>query len=74
MFTQGHLYCPWCETRPFKYSLNMIINRAQDLWGNEYAILSMDTLKNKNGSKRILVCHNKCGFKYSVNLWNFLHG
>ncbi len=74
MFTQDGLYCPWCETHPFEYSLDEIQVRAEELWGNEYSFLNVDKLKNKNGSKRVLVCHNKCGFKYSVNLWNFLHG
>lgn len=74
MFNQNILSCPWCETHPFKDSNEMIIEKAQELWGTEYSILDILQATNKNGSKRILVSHNKCGFKYEVNLWNFLHG
>ena len=74
MFTLGDLFCPWCETRPFKYDLNTIQVSAFELWGNEYSVLDIDKIKNKNGSKRILVKHNKCHFAYSVSLYNFLHG
>lgn len=74
MFNQRSLNCPWCETRPFQYSDEMIKAKAQDLWGTEYSILDAKAAANKNGSKRILVAHNKCGFKYDVSLWNFLHG
>lgn len=74
MFSQGHLTCPWCETHPFEYSEEMIKEKAYELWGTEYTYLNIDNLKNSNGSKRVIVCHNKCGFKYGVSLWNFLHG
>lgn len=74
MFSQGNLSCPWCETHPFEYSDAIIKEKAYELWGTEYTYLNTDNLKNSNGSKRVIVCHNKCGFKYSVSLWNFLHG
>lgn len=74
MFSQNALNCPWCETHPFEYTEDMIKEKAYELWGTEYSFLQIESLKNKNGSKRILVCHNKCNFKYSVSLWNFLHG
>lgn len=74
MFSQGSLNCPWCETHPFEYSDSIIKEKAYELWGTEYTYLNIDNLKNLNGSKRVIVCHNKCGFKYSVSLWNFLHG
>lgn len=74
LFSQNHLTCPWCETHPFEYSEEMIKQKSSELWGQEYTFLNIDKIKNKNGSKRALVCHNKCGFKYSVSLWNFLHG
>ncbi len=74
MFSQNRLFCPWCETHPYQYSEDMINILANELWGTEYSFLKTDNLKNKNGSKRVIVCHNKCGFKYSVSLWNFLHG
>lgn len=74
MFAQHGLFCPWCETHPMEYSEDMILAKSQELWGSEYTVLDTTTLKNPNGSKRIIVEHNKCGFKYNVNLWNFLHG
>ena len=74
MFNLNALSCPWCETHPFEYSEDMIYEKALELWGTEYSYLNTEKLKNPNGSKRITVCHNKCGFKYNVNLWNFLHG
>lgn len=74
MFSQKSLTCPWCETHPFEYSKEIIQEKAKELWGNEYTFLDIDIIKNKNGSKRVLVQHNKCGFKYSVSLYNFLHG
>ena len=75
MFTLGSLNCPWCETRPQTYTEEMIKTQTQELWGNEYTILQINNIeRNKNGSRRILVCHNKCGFKYNVSQYNFLHG
>lgn len=74
MFTQNSLFCPWCETHPFVYTEEMIKEKTYELWGTEYTLLNISSLQNKNGSKRIIVCHNNCGFKYSVSLWNFLHG
>lgn len=74
MFNQNVLSCPWCETHPFEYSEEMIREKTSELWGTEYTILDISKLKNKNGSKRIVVAHEKCGFKYDVSLWNFLHG
>lgn len=74
MFNLKSLSCPWCETHPFQYSDEDIRERALELWGTEYTFLNTDNLKNSNGSKRVIVCHNKCGFKYSISLWNFLHG
>ena len=74
MFSSGSLACPWCETHPFKYSTEMVEIKAKELWGTEYTLLNADFSKNKSGSKRVLVQHNKCGFKYNVSLYNFLHG
>ena len=74
MFSQNGLSCPWCETRPFEYDIEMIKTKAEELWGTEYSFLQLNEQKNNNGSKRITVCHNACGFKYNVSLWNFLHG
>lgn len=68
------LSCPWCETHPFEYDEEMIKEKAFEMWGTEFSFLSVDNIKNKNGSKRILVKHNKCGFSYSVSLYNFLYG
>lgn len=76
MFMQGgkNCNCPWCETHPFEYSEEMIKEKAYEMWGTEFTFLSIDSLKNKNGSKRVLIKHNKCGFSYSVSLYSFLHG
>lgn len=74
MFSQNHLNCPWCETHPFQYDIPMIKTKAYELWGTEYSFLRLDEKKNKNGSSRVVICHNKCGFKYNTSLWNFLHG
>ena len=74
MFAMNILSCPWCETHPFIYTKEIIEEKAKEVWGNDYSVLNSDNGKNSNGSKRILVCHNKCGFKYSVDLWKFLHG
>lgn len=75
MFAHNITNCPWCESRPYQYSEEMLKTEAFELWGNEYTVLNCTTItRNKNGSKRILVCHNKCGFKYEVGLYNFLHG
>lgn len=49
----------------------MIRGKAIELWGTEYTVLNYS---EKAKTRRILVSHNKCGFKYTVNLWNFLHG
>lgn len=68
------LTCPWCESRPFQYTEEMIEDKAKDLWGTEYSFLGTSANRNKNQSKRVIVKHNKCGFKYEVSLWNFLHG
>lgn len=68
------LNCPWCEAHPFEYSEEMIKEKVFEMWGTEFSFLSIDKIKNKNGSKRVLVKHNKCGFSYSVSLYNFLHG
>ena len=74
MFNQNGLHCPWCETHPFEYTQEIILEKANELWGTEYTVLDCSKITNKNGSKRILVSHNSCGFKYEVSLWNFLHG
>lgn len=74
MFQTNDLYCPWCESHPFVYDEKMIREKSFDLWGTEYTFLESSIMKNKNGSKRVNVQHNKCGFKYNVSLWNFLHG
>lgn len=74
MFNKNNLECPWCETHPQEYSLDMILEKSQELWGNEYSVLKINPEVNTSGSKRITIEHQKCGFKYSVNLYNFLHG
>lgn len=74
MFSQKSINCPWCETHPFIYTEEMLLQKSQELWGTEYSILDCNSLKNKNGSRRIIVSHNTCGFKYSVSAYNFLHG
>lgn len=74
MFSQNSLNCPWCETHPYEYTDEMLIEESATLWGTEYSILDTKCQRESNGSKRILVCHNKCGFKYEVNAYKFLHG
>lgn len=76
MFAQNSLNCPWCETHPFEYTEEMIKAQAQELWGSEYSVLQVLNIPREKGNKsrRILVCHNKCGFKYFVNQYHFMHG
>lgn len=76
MFTQNNLSCPWCETHPFEYTEEMIKIQAQELWGDEYSVLQVKDVARQKGNKsrRIIVCHNKCGFKYTVNQYHFMHG
>lgn len=72
MFTQGSLFCPWCETRPFEYDEEMIKEKVKEAWGSEYSFLGITQDNNK--VKCISVRHNKCGFVYDTNLYRFLHG
>lgn len=76
MFTLNCLNCPWCETHPNQYSEEMILDKVKELWGDQYSVLQITGIQREkaNKSRRILVCHNKCGFKYSVNYHHFMHG
>ncbi len=75
MFALGITNCPWCESRPGTYTEEMIKEQIYRLWGDEYTLLQSENLKkNKNGSRRILVQHNACGFKYETSQYNFCHG
>lgn len=74
MFNANILSCPWCESRPYMYTEQMIKEQVTELWGAEYTVLQVNDIQHNGTSRRIIVCHNKCGFKYSVNQWHFMHG
>lgn len=76
MFSLNCLQCPWCESRPYTYTVDMILQKVKELWGDEYQVLQIDNIQREKGNKsrRILVCHKKCGFKYTVNYHHFMHG
>lgn len=64
--------CPWCEGIFQKFTINEIKIKANDLYGKEYDIL--DNEYDYKKSEKILVKHNKCGFIFNTNAYNFLRG
>lgn len=76
MFSHGgsNCRCPWCETHPFCYTDEMIVEKVKEKWGNEYTVLQSSKVeRGTRGQKRILVKHNKCGFVYATDLWKLLN-
>ncbi len=74
MFVKNVMSCPWCESHPFEYDEKTLKEKTKNMYGDEYTILKIAPHTQERQSRRITVCHNKCGFKYSTNLYNFLKG
>lgn len=64
--------CPFCGPRKVKkLTIDIIKKRAALQWGDEYEIISTDYNFNNSQSDEIVVKH-KCGYCYSVSVFNFL--
>ena len=65
--------CPNCEQqRVYKLNIDIIKRRCKEIWGNEYTVLSDDYRGNRHSNNKIMVKHNKCGFCWSIEVFNFL--
>lgn len=66
--------CPQCEGKFYKMTIDIIKQKNQQVWGEEYTILSSEYNGNNSyKSEKILVRHNDCGFCWSVNAYGFLY-
>ena len=64
--------CPWCEGVFDKINIDILQERAKDLYGDEYFILDEEYDVKK--SNKITVKHNLCGFVWKINSNSFLQG
>lgn len=74
MFVKNVMSCPWCESHPFKYEGDFLKEKVKQMFGDEYTILDVAPYNGTRDSRKATIQHNKCGFKYNTNLYNFLKG
>lgn len=66
--------CPWCEGEIRKHTIATIKERAIEVHGDEYTVLSEDYQGSSYEVSKILLRHNKCGFIYKASASSFLAG